>query len=101
MDELADRPAVLRSLRTWTTLIACRAKLLLVVGEMDSNVDPSSTMQVVHRLIKHNKNFDLLLVPGANHGAARGDQYGAYGDRKRFDFFVRHLLRVTPPTWNH
>ena len=74
--------------------------LLLVVGEMDSNVDPSSTMQVVKQLIKHNKNFDLLVVPGANHGAARGDQYTAYGDHKRYDFFVRHLLGVTPPPWN-
>lgn len=74
--------------------------LLLVVGEMDTNVDPSSTMQVVHQLIKHNKNFDLLVVPGANHGAARGDRYAAYGDHKRYDFFVRHLLGVNPPAWN-
>ncbi len=44
--------------------------LLLVVGEMDTNVDPSSTMQVVNQLIKHNKPFDLLVVPG--HGARRG-----------------------------
>ncbi len=74
--------------------------LLLVVGELDTNVDPSSTMQVVHQLLKHNKNFDLLVVPGANHPAARGDQYTAYGDHKRFDFFVQHLLGVTPPPWN-
>ncbi len=74
--------------------------LLLVVGEMDTNVDPSSTMQVVHQLIKHNKNFDLLVVPGANHGAARSDRYAAYGDHKRYDFFVRHLLGVNPPAWN-
>jgi dipeptidyl aminopeptidase/acylaminoacyl peptidase len=74
--------------------------LLLVVGELDTNVDPSSTMQVVHQLMKHNKNFDLLVVPGANHPAARGDQYAAYGDHKRFDFFVQHLLGVTPPAWN-
>jgi dipeptidyl aminopeptidase/acylaminoacyl peptidase len=77
-----------------------RGELLLVVGEMDSNVDPASTMQVVHRLIKHNKNFDLLVVPGANHGAARGDRYATYGDHKRNDFFVRHLLQTTPPAWN-
>lgn len=77
-----------------------QGELLLIVGEMDTNVDPSSTMQVVHRLIKHNKNFDLLVVPGANHGAARGDRYAAYGDRKRYDFFVRHLLGVNPPPWN-
>ena len=74
--------------------------LLLIVGELDTNVDPSSTMQVVHQLLKHNKNFDLLVVPGANHPAARGDQYAAYGDRKRFDFFAQHLLGVTPPVWN-
>jgi dipeptidyl aminopeptidase/acylaminoacyl peptidase len=74
--------------------------LLLVVGEMDTNVDPSSTMQVVHQLIKHNKNFDLLVIPGANHGAGRSDRYAAYGDRKRYDFFVRHLLGITPPPWN-
>ena len=74
--------------------------LLLVVGEMDTNVDPSSTMQVVHQLIKHNKNFDLLVIPGANHGAGRSDRYAAYGDHKRYDFFVRHLLGLNPPTWN-
>ena len=74
--------------------------LLLVVGEMDTNVDPSSTMQVVRQLIKHNKNFDLLVIPGANHGAGRSDRYAAYGDHKRYDFFVRHLLGVSPPSWN-
>ncbi|HEU4768641.1 MAG TPA: DPP IV N-terminal domain-containing protein [Pyrinomonadaceae bacterium] len=77
-----------------------QGELLLIVGEMDTNVDPSSTMQVVHRLIKHNKNFDLLVVPGANHAAARGDRYAAYGDHKRYDFFVRHLLGINPPPWN-
>jgi dipeptidyl aminopeptidase/acylaminoacyl peptidase len=74
--------------------------LLLIVGELDTNVDPSSTMQVVYQLLKHNKNFDLLVVPGADHGAARGDQFAAYGDHKQFDFFVQHLLGVTPPAWN-
>ena len=74
--------------------------LLLVVGEMDTNVDPSSTMQVVHQLLKHNKDFDLLVVPGANHGAGRSDRYAAYGDHKRYDFFVRHLLGASPPPWN-
>jgi dipeptidyl aminopeptidase/acylaminoacyl peptidase len=68
--------------------------VLLVVGEMDTNVDPSSTMQVVNQLIKHDKDFDLLFIPGAGHGAG-----GAYGEHKRFDYFVRHLLGVTPPEW--
>src|SRR5215468_6476910 len=75
--------------------------LLLVVGELDTNVDPSSTMQVVNQLIKHDKNFDLLVVPGANHPAGRGnDPTAPYGDHKRFDFFVQHLLGVMPPLWN-
>jgi len=68
--------------------------VLLVVGEMDTNVDPSSTLQVVNQLIKHDKDFDLLFIPGAGHGAG-----GAYGEHKRFDYFVRHLLGVMPPEW--
>jgi dipeptidyl aminopeptidase/acylaminoacyl peptidase len=71
-----------------------QGKVLLVVGEMDNNVDPSSTMQVVNQLIKHDKDFDLLYIPGAGHGAG-----GAYGEHKRFDFFVRELLGVRPPEW--
>jgi dipeptidyl aminopeptidase/acylaminoacyl peptidase len=72
-----------------------RGKVLLVVGELDTNVDPSSTMQVVNALIKANKTFDLLVIPGAGHGPG-----GPYGERKRFDFFVQHLLGLTPPSWN-
>jgi len=68
--------------------------LLLIFGEMDTNVDPSSTLQVVNQLIKHDKNFDLLEIPGANHTSG-----GPYGDHKRWDFFVQHLLGVTPPRW--
>jgi len=72
--------------------------LLLAVGEMDTNVDPSSTMQVVNQLIKHKKDFELLVVPGMGHGF--GGPYAAYGERRRFDFFVQHLLGKTPPQWN-
>jgi dipeptidyl aminopeptidase/acylaminoacyl peptidase len=71
-----------------------QGKVLLVVGELDQNVDPSSTMQVVNQLIKHNKEFDLLVIPGAGHGSG-----GAYGDHKRYDFFVEHLLGLKPPAW--
>ncbi|MEW5916172.1 MAG: DPP IV N-terminal domain-containing protein [Gemmatimonadota bacterium] len=72
-----------------------QGKLLLVVGEMDQNVDPASTMQVVNALIKANKTFDLLVIPGAGHGSG-----GPYGERKRFDFFVHHLLGAEPPDRN-
>ncbi len=70
--------------------------LMLMVGEMDDNVDPASTMQVVNALIKAGKEFELVVVPGMNHTLG-----GPYGDRKRFDFFVKHLLGVTPPDWNN
>ncbi len=62
---------------------------------MDTNVDPASTMQVVNALIEANKNFELLVIPNANHTSG-----GAYGDHKRFDFFVRTLQGRLPPTWN-
>jgi dipeptidyl aminopeptidase/acylaminoacyl peptidase len=72
-----------------------KGKLLLSVGEMDTNVDPSSTYQVVNALIKADKTFDFIALPGQGHSAG-----GTYGERRRFDFFVRHLLGVTPPDWN-
>ena len=68
-----------------------QGKLLLIVGELDRNVDPSSTMQLVDALIKNDKDFDLLIVPGSGHGIG-----GPYGIRRRQDFFVRHLLNVEP-----
>ena len=69
-----------------------RGKLMLVVGELDKNVDPSSTLQVANALVKADKDFDLLIIPGAGHGAAESP----YGRRRRADFFVRHLLGKTP-----
>lgn len=68
--------------------------LMLVVGEMDDNVDPASTMQVVNALEKAGKDFELVVIPGARHTMGE-----AFGDHKRQDFFVRHLLGVNPPQW--
>ena len=62
--------------------------LMLVVGEIDHNVDPASTMQVVDALIKADKDFDLLVIPGSDHGAAESP----YGRRRRTDFFVNKLI---------
>ena len=70
-------------------------KLLLINGEMDDNVDPASTVQVVDALIKANKDFDYLFVPGMRHSSG-----GDYGEHKRRDFFVKHLLGIDPPEWN-
>lgn len=71
-----------------------KGKLLLILGELDDNVDPSSTYQVINQLIKHNKNFDFLFVPGMKHSLG-----GDYGEHKRRDFFVKQLLGVDPPEW--
>jgi len=69
-----------------------QGKLMLVVGELDRNVDPASTMQVANALQKADKDFDLLIITGAGHGSAET----AYGRRRRQDYFVRHLLGVEP-----
>lgn len=69
--------------------------LMLLVGEMDDNVDPSSTMQVVNALIKAGKDFELVVIPGAHHTMGE-----SFGEHKRYDFFVRNLLHVNPPTWS-
>ena len=69
--------------------------LMLVVGELDDNVDPASTMQVVNALEKANKDFELVVITGAHHTMGE-----SYGEHKRYDFFVRHMLGVNPPKWS-
>lgn len=78
-----------------------KGQLLLIVGEQDENVDPASTYQVADALIRAGKDFDLLAVPGAGHGVGRGnDATDRYVQRRKFDFFVRHLLKRGTPDWN-
>jgi len=67
-----------------------QGKLLLIVGEMDTNVPPESTMRVADALIRADKDFDLLVVPNGGHGMG-----GAYGSRRMHDYFVKHLLPAT------
>lgn len=62
-------------------------KLLLIVGELDRNVDPASTAQVVAALQKADKDFDFLPIINADHGAAETP----YGKYRRADFLMRHL----------
>ena len=68
--------------------------LMIVVGELDDNVDPASTMQVVNALIKANKDFELVVLPGVGH--SMGERFG---EHKRYDFFVKELLGIDPPKW--
>lgn len=69
--------------------------LMLVVGELDDNVDPASTYQVANALIKAKKDFELITLPGVGHTMG-----GDFGEHKRFDFFVKHLMGIQPPAWN-
>lgn len=64
-----------------------QGKLLLTVGEVDTNVDPSSTYQVVDALIKADKDFEFFMVPNGGHGIGES----AYLRRQRVEFFQRHL----------
>src|SRR5215468_7011057 len=76
------------------------ATLLMVVGELDENVDPSSTLQVVNALIQAKKDFDLIVAPGLGHTALRSSGPIDYGLRRQYDFFLKHLAGVTTPDWN-
>ncbi len=70
-----------------------KGHLLLVHGDMDDNVHPALTLQVVDALIKANKDFDLLILPNRNHLFSKD----VYFYRKLWDYFVKHLLGVEPP----
>jgi len=69
-----------------------RGRLLLMVGELDTNVDPSSTLQVVNALEKADRDFEFLVITGTGHGSAETP----YGNRRRMDFLVRNLWSREP-----
>lgn len=68
--------------------------LMLCWGELDDNVDPASTMKVISALQKANKDFEMIVVPGAHHTMGE-----FWGEHKRYDFFVKHLMHKDPPAW--
>ena len=71
-----------------------KGHLLLAHGTMDDNVPPANTLLVVDALIQANKDFDLLLIPNAQHAYGKASQYMT---RRRWDYFVRYLAGATPP----
>ncbi|PHN02332.1 S9 family peptidase [Flavilitoribacter nigricans DSM 23189 = NBRC 102662] len=70
-----------------------KGKLLLAHGTMDDNVPYYNTLLVADRLIAANKDFDLVMFPNRRHGFGNEP----YMMRKRWDYFVEHLLGATPP----
>ena len=71
-----------------------KGKLLLAHGTLDDNVPPDNTMLVVDALIKANKDFDLLMLPNLPHGYGPASNYMM---RRRWDYFVTHLMGAVPP----
>lgn len=71
-----------------------KGKLMLAHGGMDDNVPPFNTYLVVDALVKANKDFDLVVFPNARHGYGAD---GSYMMRRRWDYFVQHLMQATPP----
>lgn len=69
-----------------------KGKLMLMHGDMDDNVHPAMTVQVIDELIKANKAFDMIWAPNRNHGLNE-----PYFIRRRWDYFVEHLLGAVPP----
>jgi dipeptidyl aminopeptidase/acylaminoacyl peptidase len=74
-----------------------KGKLLITHGGIDENVNPSATFKLAEALVKANKQFDMLIFPSQRHGYS-GD-YGKYFTRKRWNYFVEHLLGAVP-IWN-
>ena len=72
---------------------ALRGKLLLIWGELDDNVNPYGSMRFINALVAADKDFDLLVLPGANHDLMNKP----YVLRRKWDYFVRHLMGAAPP----
>jgi dipeptidyl-peptidase 4 len=64
-----------------------QGELMLVVGELDDNVDPASTLQVANALQAADKDFELLFMTGMGHGALGSP----YAKRRMWEFFIKHL----------
>ena len=70
-----------------------KGKLLLYYGTLDDRVHPNANLLLIDELIRNNKDFDLIVLPNRNHGSG-GEPYVV---RRRWDYFVEHLLGLEPP----
>ena len=78
-----------------TNAAKLEGNLFLIVGEADENVPPESTYRLADALIKANKVFDILSIPGMGHSDG-----GVYGRRRKTDFFIKTLLNIDLPNLN-
>jgi dipeptidyl aminopeptidase/acylaminoacyl peptidase len=66
-----------------------KGRILLVHGDMDNNVHPGNTIRLVDALIRANKRFDMMIMPGAAHGFGRMQPYFT---RMMLEYFAEHLM---------
>jgi dipeptidyl aminopeptidase/acylaminoacyl peptidase len=66
-----------------------KGHLMLVHGDIDNNVHPANTMRMVNALIKANKRFDMLMLPGQRHGFGDMTEYFFW---RMGDYFSKHLI---------
>ena len=71
-----------------------RGRLLLVTGDIDNNVHPSNTYRVVDALIRANKRFDMLVLPGQRHGFGDMNEFFFW---KMADHYTRYLMGDKTP----
>ena len=71
-----------------------KGKLLIMLGELDENVLPATTLQLVHRLIELDKDFDMVYAPNRAHGLE-----GRHFLRRMWNYFVQHLHGQEPPAY--
>lgn len=71
-----------------------KGNLMIVTGDLDNNVNPSATYKLAAELVKANKDFELIILPNNNHDTCYWNKYFL---RKRWDFFVKHLLSEEHP----
>src|SRR6185295_215034 len=72
-----------------------QGKLMLIEGELDMNVPVETPLQLVAALERAGKDYEFIFVPGAGHGSG-----GAYGERRRVDFFLENLHGIKAPDRN-
>jgi hypothetical protein len=70
-----------------------KGHLLLITGDIDNNVHPANTYRVADALIRANKRFDFILLPGQRHGYTTDGDYVYW---RRIDYFAQHLLGSAP-----
>lgn len=66
-----------------------KGHLMLVTGDIDNNVHPGNTLRMVNALIRANKRFDMLMLPGQRHGFGDMTEYFFW---RMGDYFTQHLI---------